>query len=336
MPMNSTLLVWLQFTVCVVLIGVAGVRLSRYGDAIAAHTGLSRNWVGLILLATVTSLPELVTGLSAVTVADAPDIAVGDVLGSCVFNLAILAMVDVVYRPGANYAPVGAGHILSAGFGVILMASVGLALLLSAQGLVPSIGPVSFASVLILLAYLVAMRMLYLTEQRNTSAAAAQFPDMALRTALMGYGIAAAVIVGAGVWLPMVGVELARVMGWSNSLVGTLFVAFATSVPELATTWGAIRIGAVDMAFGNLLGSNLFDVLILAVDDFAYGKGPIFMHVSQAHAMSAITAVLMSGVIVVALAYRPASRRGHIGSGASLSLLALYLLNASIQFFQGR
>lgn len=77
------------------------MRLSRYGDAIATLTGLSRNWVGLILLATVTSLPELVTGLSAVTVAAAPDIAVGDALGSCVFNLAILAMIDVSYRQGA-------------------------------------------------------------------------------------------------------------------------------------------------------------------------------------------------------------------------------------------
>ena len=67
------LLIWLQFALCAVVIGVAGVRLSRYGDAIATLTGLSRNWVGMILLATVTSLPELVTGLNAVTVAGAPD-----------------------------------------------------------------------------------------------------------------------------------------------------------------------------------------------------------------------------------------------------------------------
>lgn len=96
-------MVWLQFVLCAGLIGFPGVRLSRYGDAIAALTGLSRNWVGLILLATVTSLPELVTGLSAVTVAAAPDIAVGDVLGSCVFNLMILALIDILHRPGSLY-----------------------------------------------------------------------------------------------------------------------------------------------------------------------------------------------------------------------------------------
>lgn len=334
--MNPIVLIWLQFALCVCVIGVAGVRLSRYGDAIAALTGLSRNWVGLILLATVTSLPELVTGLSAVTVAAAPDIAVGDVLGSCVFNLAILAMIDVSYRQGAIYAIAGTGHIVSAGFGVILLAGVGLAVLLTMQGMMPSIGHVSLASVIIFVMYLVAMRALYLTEQRNTSSVVTERPDLTLKAALMGYGVASAAIVGAGIWLPIIGVELARVMGWSNSFVGTLFVAFATSVPELATTWGAIRIGAIDMAFGNLLGSNLFDVLILAIDDFAYLPGSIYAHVSSVHAVSAISACLMSGVVIVALAYRPVSRVWRSASWASLALLALYLINAVIQFLHGR
>lgn len=334
--MNHFLLIWLQFFLCAGLIGVAGVRLSRYGNAIAAHTGLSRNWIGLVLLATVTSLPELVTGLSAVTVAAAPDIAVGDVLGSCVFNLAILALVDVSYRKGAIYAlAAGRGHVVSAGFGVMLLAGVGLALALGAQGLMPSIGHVSLASPLIFVSYLVAMRALYLTEQRAASAVSAERPDVPLKAALMGYGIASGVIVGAGIWLPMIGVELARVMGWSNSFVGTLFVAFATSVPELATTLGAMRIGAIDMAFGNLLGSNLFDVLILVVDDFAYRPGSLYDHVSTTHLVSAMTAILMSGIVIASLAYRPVSRVWRIASWSSLALLALYLLNAAMQFLHG-
>lgn len=334
--MNPIVLIWLQFLVCVGVIGIAGVRLSRYGDAIASLTGLSRGWIGLILVATVTSLPELVTGLSAVTVAAAPDIAVGDALGSCVFNLAILAMIDVTYRKGSIYALAGPGHVMSAGFGVILLAGVGLAVLLTMQGMMPSLGHVSFASVAIFVMYLVAMRAIYLTEQRNTSTLAAAQSGMTLKAALMGYGVASAVIVGAGIWLPLIGVELARLMGWSNSFVGTLFVAFATSVPELATTWGAIRIGAIDMAIGNLLGSNLFDVLILAIDDFAYLQGPIYAHVSPVHAVSAISACLMSGAVIVALVYRPVSRVWHIASWASISLLALYLFNAAIQFLHGQ
>jgi cation:H+ antiporter len=334
--MKPLYLIWLQFFLCAGLIGVAGFRLSKYGDAIAAHTGLSRNWIGLILLATVTSLPELVTGLSAVTLAAAPDIAVGDVLGSCVFNLGILAIVDVVYRKGSIYAQAGSGHIVSAGFGVVLLAGVALALLLSMLGMMPVVGHVSFASLVILGAYLVAMRTLYLAEQRNTNTLAAERPSISLKAALMGYGLASGVIVGAGIWLPMIGVELARVMGWSNSFVGTLFVAFATSVPEMATTLGAIRIGAIDMAIGNLLGSNLFDVLILVIDDFAYLPGSIYANVSPIHAVSAITACLMSGVVIVSFTYRPVSRVWRIASWASLLLLTLYLFNAVVQFLHSQ
>jgi cation:H+ antiporter len=104
----------------------------------------------------------------------------------------------------------------------------------------------------------------------------------------------------------------------------------------MATTWGAVRIGAIDMAIGNLLGSNLFDVLILAIDDFAYLGGPIYAKIAPVHAVSALTACLMSGAVVVALAYRPVSRAWHTASWAGLALLALYLLNAAVQFIHDK
>ncbi len=331
--MHPVLQIWLQFFLCVLLIGVAGVRLIRHADTLASLTGLSRSWVGLILVATVTSLPELVTGLSSVTVAAAPDIAVGDVLGSCVFNLAILALLDVSYRQGAMYAQASQAHIMSAGFGVILQAGAGLAVLLTAQGMMPEVAHVSVASPIIVLLYVLAMRAIYQRE-RDTPRATVEYlnPGGTLRRALMGYGLASAVIVGAGIWLPLVGVKLAQAMGWSDSLVGTLFVAFATSVPELATTWGALRLGAIDLAIGNLLGSNLFDIVILAIDDFAYLPASLYAHVSPVHVVSALTASMMSGAVVVALVYRPVSRVWHLASWASLALLGLYLLHAFIQF----
>lgn len=332
--MNPVVLIWLQFAACVALIGGAGVRLIRYGDAIAALTGMSRNWVGLILVATVTSLPELATGLSSVTIANSPDIAVGDALGSCVFNLAILAIVDVAYRKNPVYAVASSKHILTAGFGVVLLAATALVLLLTAQGRIPSIGYVSGGSLVIAMLYLWAMRTIYLAEHRHRSPEDTELPTMSLNVALTGYGLSAAIIVGAGIWLPLIGVKLAEMMGWSNTFVGTLFVAVATSVPELATTLGAIRIGAIDMAIGNLLGSNLFDVLILTFDDFAYTPGSLYARVSIMHVISALSACVMSGAVVVALAYRPASRVWHAGSWASISLLGMYLLNTVIQYLQ--
>ncbi|MDP2025101.1 hypothetical protein [Sulfuriferula sp.] len=114
-------MIWLQFILCMALIGFAGTKLSRYGDIIADKTGMGGTWVGLVLMASVTSLPELITDISAVTVADAPNIAIGDVLGSCVFNLAFLVVVDFLYRGESVYTRASQGHILSAGFGVVLL-----------------------------------------------------------------------------------------------------------------------------------------------------------------------------------------------------------------------
>jgi cation:H+ antiporter len=324
--MTATVAVWVKFGICAALIGFAGPMLTRYADIIARKTGVSRTWIGLILLATATSLPELFTGLSAVTVAAAPNIAVGDALGSCIFNLLILVLLDAIYRGEPMYRRTDQGHILTAGFGIILIGFVGASLLLAGDGL--KFFHVGAYTPIIIILYVVAMRAAFVYERRRPSPEGTKDagPSVTLRAAAMRYAMAAAVVVGAGTWLPFVGVEIADVMGWRTTFVGTLVVAGATSLPELVVTVSALRTGALDMAIANLLGSNLFDVLILAIDDLAYLQGPLLSAVSPTHAVTAFAAVIMSGIVIVALLYRPATRiHGTIG-WVSLALLVVYLL----------
>src|SRR5574341_1134667 len=101
--MDGAWVPWLEFAACAGLIGYAGSRLSRYGDVIADKTGLGGTWIGLVLLATVTSLPELATGISSVTAAGVPNIALGDALGSTVFNLVLIVMLDFLHRGESVY-----------------------------------------------------------------------------------------------------------------------------------------------------------------------------------------------------------------------------------------
>lgn len=331
--MNPHLLIWGQFAVCLVVIGYAGLYLIRYGDAIAARTGLSRSWIGVILVATVTSLPELVTGLSAVTIASSPGIAIGDVVGSCVFNLAILGLVGLLWRPESMPAVASRQHMLAAGWGAVLL--VVAALVLPALGDLAVIGHVSWGSLLIVALYALAMRTLYLAEQGQPVEKAPAPGTMTLKSALTGYVFASIAIVGSGIWLPLIGVELAALMGWSDTLVGILFISLATSVPELATTLGAVRIGAMGMVLGNLLGSNLFDMLILAIDDFAYRPGNLYRQVSPMHALSALIACVMSVIVMLALPPRLSSRLPPLGRPAAAALLALYCLNVLLQFVAG-
>jgi cation:H+ antiporter len=335
--MTATILPWLKFAACAALIGLAGPVLTYYGDVIARLTGLSRSWIGLVLLATATSLPELFTGISAVTVAAAPNIAVGDALGSCVFNLVMLVVLDALSREEPVYRRIDQGHILTAGFGVILIGFAGALLLLGREDLNLRFGHVSVYTPFIIVLYFVAMRAAFVYQRRTQPVPQIIAPDqkITLRMALGRYAAAAFVVVVAGTWLPFVGLELADAMGWRTTFVGTLFVAGATSLPELVVTVSALRLGAVDMAIANLLGSNLFDVLILAIDDLAYIRGPLLASVSPTHAVSAFAAVIMSGIFIVAVLYRPETRfRGTIG-WVSLSLLVVYLLSSYAIYLHG-
>lgn len=333
--MNGIHAIWLEFVACVAVIGVAGSRLVRYGDALATLTGMSRSWIGMMLMATVTSLPELVTGLSAVTVASTPDLAVGDALGSIVFNLALLALAELVCRSGGLYAEASMSHVLTAAAGILMLGVVLLAGSAVRSASAWALGHVSVFSVALFAVYGLAMRAIYRAEQRSTSKIALESAGMSLRQALGGYALAAMFIVVAGIWLPLVGVQLARIMGWSDSFVGTLFIAFATSMPELVTTLAALRIGAIDLALGNILGSNLFDLLIIAIDDVAYLGGPIFRDLSSAHAATALIGAVMTAVVIVALVRPPRSRILGSLTWAGLVLSALYLLNAVAQSSHG-
>ena len=315
---------WLEFAVCLAVIGYAGFNLTRYADAIAEKTHLSANWAGLALLATVTSLPELMTGASAVTVAAAPNIAIGDVLGSSVFNLFLLALVDLLRRGESIYALASRGHIVSAAFGIALLGIVLIGLTLGNGG--PALAHVGWYSPAIVAVYALAIHAVLRYERGLTPATlhlAPRHPRLTLREAVLRYTLFAAAVVAAGAWLPFVGLDLANAMGWSNTFVGTLFVALVTSIPEIVTTFAAVRIGAIDMAIGGVLGSNLFDVVIVAVDDLLYVRGPILADVSPAHAITAASAIVMSACVVAALWMRP--RRAHLTSAV---LAGLFLLNS--------
>jgi len=327
---------WLQLAGCAAAILVAGSRLARYGNAIALHTGLGGSWIGLVLLATVTSLPELVTGISSVTVADVPDIAVGNVLGACVLNLAMLVVLDAMHRQGSIYSVASQGHVLGTAFGIVMLGVVAFGILSSSR-LDPGLGHVGVVSLAVLGLYAVAIRSIYHYERGVRAAADAEKkpPELTLAQAAWRYAAAAAVVVAAALWLPFAAGALAEAMGWSQSFVGTLLVALATTLPELTVTVAAVRIGALDMAIGNLVGSNLFNLALLGIDDLLYVDGPLLAAVTPAHALSAIAAAVMSGALIVALVARPKARLLNAIGWTSVLIALVYFVNAWLHFRHG-
>jgi cation:H+ antiporter len=329
----------LQFTVCAALIARAGYVLSRSADALADTYGWGRGWVGVALLATVTSLPELASGISAVSLVGAPNLAVGNALGACVVNLLFLVAVDALQRDQPMYGEASATHLLSAGFGVVMLGFVALSLLTGARA--PAVLHVGVYSPLLLTLYLLALKGVHGHERQAMADAPAAFapapPALAQQTRRhwRTFGLAALVVLAAGTWLPQVADELAQAMGLSRSFVGTVLMAVVTTLPEMAVTLGALRLGALDMAIGNLLGSNLFNVAILAVDDAFHVRGPLLADAAPVHAGTAVTALVMTGLVIIGLVMRPKGRALRVLSWVSLGLVATYVVNAALVYLGG-
>src|SRR5688572_5218469 len=160
-------MIWLEFIVCAALIIAAATVLSRYADVLAEKTGLGRAWIGGILLAGVTSLPELASGISAVAWLDAPSLAVGAILGSCLFNLLLIAFMDITYQPGSILGKVAEGHSLAAGLGILLLGIVVAAALIGPD--LNSVGGfgVGVFSLAVVVLYAVGARLIARFEQRR-------------------------------------------------------------------------------------------------------------------------------------------------------------------------
>jgi cation:H+ antiporter len=322
---------WLTFILCAGAILVCGTNLSRYGDVIAEKTGLGRAWIGLILMASVTSLPELITGVSSVTIADTPDIAVGNVFGACVLNLSIIALMDVLHGPGSIFSRAEHGHILSAGYGIILACLASLSIL--ANEYVPSVGPIGLATPVIILIYAVGVRSVFLCERRKIAefvgemAESARYGHITSREAVVKYSVNAVVIIGVATVLPFIGDRLAEQSGLGRSFVGTVFISLATTLPELTVSLAALRIGAVDMAIANLFGSNMFNIAIIAVDDIFYAPGPLLSAVSANHVVTGFMTVLMTGIAVVGLTYRLRSKAFLRLGWDALALVLAFVVN---------
>jgi len=328
---------WLvvTFIICTGAIVWAGAKLSVNCDRFAVMTGLGRVWIGMTAVAVTTSLPELFTGASAILYAGSVNIALGDALGSCVFNLLILAMVDYLTPNHAMHSRLGPCNLLSAAFSIVIVATIALGIAL--QPFTPlTLLHMGIVTPLILVVYALSSRLTYVYE-RNL------FPEhethMVETRELAGtiYRIlfCAAVVAVAGTFLPKIGVQLADQAGLGRGFVGSVFIAVSTSLPEVVVAISAVRIGAQDIAVGNIFGSNLFNCVIIAIDDILFTDGPVYALAAPGQLITASIVLIMSGIAVVGL-YVKSKSISFLGIGWDSTLLILfYLLNIVTSYYLG-
>jgi len=327
-------LTFIQFIACTAVIFFAGQRVAKYGDVIAEKTGLGGLWIGVVLLSVATSLPELFTGVGSTVFLDAPDLTVGNLFGANMYNLVNIALLDVIHRGGPLLSAVSGGQLLTAALSLFPLAVASAGILLSARLPEPSFAQVSVYGVLVAAAYLVSARRIFSYEKRHRQQLEElnreeriiyKYAHLSLKKASVRYVFFALLIVGSGIWLSYIGDDLARILHLKRSFIGSLFLGFATTLPEITVSVAALRLGAREMAVANMLGSNLFNMSIIFVNDLLYRKSPIFSAVSEGHLVASFAVVLMTATVMIGMVEKPRRRLLPGVSGYALLLVALFL-----------
>lgn len=332
-----------QFALAALVIVIAGTALTQFGDIISQRTKFGALLVGGILIAGATSLPELAIDLNAVRIGS-PDLAAGDLFGSSLFNLLILAVLDLThYSHGEMLSKSSARHALVASVSIILTALPALFIFLAPRlgdFEILRLGPGSFA---LLIAYVMGVRLIYYRgkpqsgEETSPAQEAAaihpRFSKLGLKGAVVGFIITALAILLAAPFLATAAHNLAEQSGLGGTFFGTTFVALCTALPEIATTLSAVRMKAFDLALGNILGSNCFNMTIFIPMDLVH-TGSIFAAISQSHIYTALCVIVGTCAVVLGQLSRVESKKPFLDPDALLvialvlgSLTGLYFLS---------
>jgi len=285
--------VWLQFIGSAAIVVIAAIKLAQYGDAIAVRTKLGGMFVGTLLLAGATSLPELLVALNSLY-SHLPNLTAGDMFGSSMFNMLLLAGVDLLSGQVRVLRRVAMKHALSASLAILLTVIVVTSLLADID---IRIGWVGLDSLLIIATYVVGVRLL---RTNTASSAPPSEPEIEeqriprLWVAVAGFVVATVVLVLVAPWLVRSSAQIAETTGMTTGFVGTAFVAVITSLPEMVSCIVAVRLGAYDLAVGNLFGSNIFNMFAIGLVDAFYVRGPFLREVDPAFALAGLLAMLLT------------------------------------------
>lgn len=328
----STVQLLLLFVAAAAAIAVLGTRLTLAATRLAEVTGLGQAITGAVFLGGSTSLPGIATSVTAAAAGHA-ELAIGNAVGGIAAQTVFLAIADMAHRKiNLEHAAASVANLMH---GTLLIALLSLPLLAAASPHL-AIGHVHPGSLLLLLAYVGGLRIIASAQQqpmwRPHVTRETRLEPPVERSSKTGrwvwfwlhFVLLAGVVSLAGFAIAHTGVAISSRLGVSQTVVGALFTAIATSLPELVTAIAAVRQGALTLAVANIIGGNCFDVLFIAFADFAYDEGSIYVALSAQQLFVIALTLLLTAVLLLGLLRREKHGIGNIGFESFLILL-LYL-----------
>ncbi len=330
------------FLAATAVIGIAGVAMTAAADRLADAARLGEALMGALFVGATTSLSGTVTSIAAAAEAHA-DLAVSNAIGGIAVQTAFLGIADLTYRRvNLEHAAASVAN-LTQGTLLVSLLAIPLVTMSMPEVAVYGVHPVS---ILLLLAYAGGLRLISRAQAapmwlpRRTAETREDVPaePPAAGAALVRLWLRFAVLAGtvgiAGYAVAEAGVEIAARTGLTETVVGGLFTATSTSLPELVVVLAAVRRGALTLAVGDILGGNSFDVLILAFSDFAYRDGSIYHVLTGSHVFLISVPILMTGVLLLGMLRREKHGIANIGF-ESVLVLALYVGAFAVLFATG-
>lgn len=301
-------MVYIIFALAAIVTVLAAIELANSADVLSGQTPLGGLFVGTLLLGGATSLPEVTTSVTSVLISN-PNIAVGNMLGSNMFNIFILAFFDIYYRKTRLYQRVSTAHLYTAGLGLLLSIITLAALRRKLEFMVLGVG---IDSLLIATVYCAGIYSISrITKESNEFQLSSHGLEkevllnnktkLSIKRAFVHFILAALAIMGAGSLLSISGDTLAEITGLGSTFIGSFLMAMTTSLPEAVAVLVALKVRNINMAIGSILGSNIFNMLILVGSDIAYPNGPILANVSPLHEITAFTVTIFSVLVIISL-----------------------------------
>ena len=336
---NSPLFAILLFLLAAAVIGVFGIRMTYLARDLAAATGLGQAFLGAVFIGATTSLSGIVASMTAASQGDA-SLAVSNSLGGIAAQTVFLVLADITYRKAnLEYAAASAENLMMAVQLLLLLCLLNLAFIVP-EYTVSGVHPIS---PLLILVYLFMIRLLADVHEKpmwiprmtpgtvrdSEKPARAHRQTQSRRRLFLDFGVCA-LGVGVAGWLAAIcGLVLVQRTGISAGIMGGIFIAIATSLPELVVAVTAIRLGALALAVGDIIGGNAFDTLFVAAADFFYREGSIYLAIDVADKVWLGAAMLMTAVLLAGLMYRERKGVANIGL-ESLLIFLVYVATVLI------
>ena len=309
------------FLVAAVVIGVFGVRMTHVARKLAASTGMGEALMGAVFIGASTSLSGIIASITAAHYGHA-EMAVSNALGGIAAQTFFLAVADIFYRKAnLEHAAASAENLMMGAFLICLLAIHAVAMAVPDWQLW-SVHP---ASVILIVAYVFGVHILARTHKmpmwlprRTRETRTEKEPtrgrrpsqDMSLWIPFLIYSV----IVGVAGWvLSRTGLSIVMASDLSEGLVGGVFTAVSTSLPELVIAITAVRLKSLTLAVGDIIGGNAFDTLFISVSDMAYREGSIYASISAIEQFWLALTILMTGILLMGLLHRERHGIANIG-----------------------